>query len=138
MKFFRSKRVYSARALLGICIALVSVQPSQAGIACPVMLYGGKIDQGTVSVSFMNRGKAPIRELGLSCTPLQGQKAKRSDCHTEDGVFFPGTAYSISFTYPGKTPRTMSLSLKTALLSDGVRWTSIHDQPCKSLKISNR
>jgi hypothetical protein len=138
MKFFRSKRVYSARALLGICIALVSVQPSQAGIACPVMLYGGKIDQGTVSVSFMNRGKAPIRELGLSCTPLQGQKAKRSDCHTEDGVFFPGTAYSISFTYSGKTPRTMSLSLKTALLSDGVRWTSIHDQPCKSLKISNR
>jgi hypothetical protein len=138
MKLFRSKRVYSARALLGICIALVSVQPSQAGIACPVMLYGGKIDQGTVSVSFMNRGKAPIRELGLSCTPLQGQKAKRSDCHTEDGVFFPGTAYSISFTYPGKTPRTMSLSLKTALLSDGVRWTSIHDQPCKSLKISNR
>jgi hypothetical protein len=75
MKFFRSKRVYSGRALLGICIALVSVQPSQAGVACPVMLYGGKIDQGTVSVSFMNRGKAPIRELGLSCTPLQGQKA---------------------------------------------------------------
>ena len=138
MRFFRSKRVYSARALLGICIALVSVQPSQAGIACPVMLYGGKIDQGTVSVSFMNRGKAPVRELELYCTPLQGQKAKRSDCHTEDGVFFPGTAYSISFTYPGKTPRTMSLSLKTALLSDGVRWTSIHDQPCKSLKITNR
>ena len=138
MRFFRSKRVYSARALLGICVALVSVQPSQAGIACPVMLYGGKIDQGTVSVSFMNRGKAPIRELGLSCTPLQGQKAKRSDCHTEDGVFFPGTPYSISFSYPGKTPRSMSLSLKTALLSDRVRWTSIHDQPCKSLKITNR
>ena len=138
MRFFRSKRVYSARALLGICIALVSVQPSQAGIACPVMLYGGKIDQGTVSVSFMNRGKAPIRELGLSCTRLQGQKAKRSDCHTEDGVFFPGTPYSISFSYPGKTPRSMSLSLKSALLSDGVRWTSIHDQPCKSLKITNR
>jgi hypothetical protein len=138
MEFCRSKRVYSARALLGACIAVVSAQPSQAGIACPIMLYGGKIDPGTVSVSFMNRGKAPIRELGLYCTSLQGQKAKRSDCHTEDGVFFPGTAYSISFTYPGKTPRTMSLSLKTALLSDGVRWTSIHDQPCKSLKITNR
>jgi hypothetical protein len=138
MEFCRSQRVYSGWALLGVCIALVSVQPSQAGIACPVMLYGGKIDQGTVSVSFMNRGKAPIRELGLSCTPLQGQNAKRSDCHTEDGVFFPGTPYTISFNYPGKTPRTMSLSLKTAFLSDGVRWTSIHDQPCKSLKVTNR
>ena len=138
MEFCRSQRVYSGWALLGVCIALVSVQPSQAGIACPVMLYGGKIDQGTVSVSFMNRGKAPIREFGLSCTPLQGQKAKRSDCHTEDGVFFPATSYTISFPYPGKAPRTMSLSLKTALLSDGVRWTSIHDQPCKSLKVTNR
>jgi hypothetical protein len=138
MEFCRSKRVYSARALLGVCLALVSVQPSQAGIACPLMLYGGKIDQGTVSVSFMNRGKAPIRELQLSCTPLQGQKAKRSDCHIEDGVFFPATSYTISFPYSGKTPRTMSLSLKTAFLSDGVRWTSIHDQPCKSLKITKK
>jgi hypothetical protein len=138
MESCRSKRIYSAGALLGVCLALVSVQPLQAGIACPLMLYGGKIDQGTVSVSFMNTGKAPIRELGLSCTPLQGQKAKRSDCHSEDGVFFPGTSYTISFSYPGKAPRTMSLSLKTAFLSDGVRWTSIHDQPCKSLKVRSR
>jgi hypothetical protein len=138
MEFRRSKRVYLARALLGVCIALVSVQPSHAGIACPVMLYGGKIDQGTVSVSFMNRGKAPIRELELYCTPLQGAKPKRSDCHTEAGLFFPGTPYTMSFAYPGKSPRTMSLSMKTALLRDGSRWTSIHDQPCKSLKVTNK
>ena len=138
MEFRRSKRVSSARTLLGVCIALVSVQPSWAGIACPVMLYGGKIDQGNVRVSFMNRGKVPMSQLELYCTPLQGSKPKRSDCHTEDGVFFPGTPYTMSFNYPGKTPRTMSLSLKTAFLSDGVRWTSIHDQPCKSLKVSNR
>jgi hypothetical protein len=138
MKFCQSKRVHPAGALLGVCIALVSVHPSWAGIACPVMLYGGKIDQGTVSVSFMNRGKAPIRELELYCTPLQGAKPKRSDCHTEAGLFFPGTPYTISFAYSGKSPRTMSLSLKTALLRDGSRWTSIHDQPCKSLKITNR
>jgi len=138
MEFRRSKRMYTAGGLLGVCLALVSVQPSHAGIACPLMLYGGKINQGTVSVSFMNRGKAPIRELQLTCTPLLGQKAKRSDCHTEDGVFFPGTSYTISFSYPGKTPRTMSLALKNAFLSDGARWTSIHDQPCKSLKVANR
>jgi hypothetical protein len=129
MEFRRSTRVHAARALLGFCIALVSVQPSWGGIACPVMLYGGKIDQGTVSVSFMNRGKVPMSQLELYCTPLQGQKPKRSDCHTEAGLFFPGTSYTMSFAYPGK---------KTALLRDGVRWTSIHDQPCKSLKITNR
>ena len=95
-------------------------------------------DPGTVSVSFMNRGKVPMSQLELYCTPLQGPKGKRSDCHTEAGLFFPGTSYTMSFAYPGKSPRAMSLSLKTALLRDGVRWTSIHDQPCKSLKITNR
>ena len=138
MRIFPATHAHLATTLFVLGIVLGSVKPSRAGIACPVMLYGGKVDQGTVSVSFMNRGKAPIRELELNCTPLQGYKAKRSECHTEDGVFFPGTSYTISFSYPGKTPRTMSLSLKTALLSDGVRWTSIHDQPCKSLKITNR
>jgi hypothetical protein len=138
MRFRHSRRVDAARTLLGMCLVLVSVQPSRAGVACPLMLYGGKVAQGTVSVSFMNRGKVPIRELDLYCTPLQGQKGKRSDCHTEAGLFFPGTPYTISFAYPGKSPRAMSLSLKTALLRDGSRWTSIHDQPCKSLKITNR
>ena len=138
MKFCQSKRVHPARTLIGVCIALVSVQLSWAGIACPVMLYGGKIDPGTVSVSFMNRGKVPMSQLELYCTPLQGSKPKRSDCHTEAGLFFPGTSYTMSFAYPGKSPRAVSLSLKTAFLRDGVIWTSIHDQPCKSLKITNR
>jgi hypothetical protein len=79
-----------------------------------------------------------MSQLELYCTPLQGQKPKRSDCHAEAGLFFPGTSYTMSFAYPGKSPRAMSLSLKTALLRDGVRWTSIHDQPCKSLKITKR
>jgi hypothetical protein len=138
MRFFAAIHVNLATTIFVFCLLLGAVKPSKAGIACPVMLYGGKVAQGTVSVSFMDRGKAPIRELELYCTPLQGQKAKHSDCHTEEGLFFPGTPYTMSFSYPGKTPRTMSLSLKTALLSDGIRWTSIHDQPCKSLKITNR
>jgi hypothetical protein len=138
MRFFPATHANLATTFFVLCIGLSSVKPSQAGIACPVMLYGGKVDQGTVSVSFMNRGKAPIRQLELYCTPLQGPKPKRSDCHTEAGLFFPGTPYMMSFAYPGKSPRTMSLSLKTALLRDGSRWTSIHDQPCRSLRITNR
>jgi hypothetical protein len=138
MRLFPATHANLATTFFVLCIVLSSVKPSQAGIACPVMLYGGKVDQGTVSVSFMNKGKVPIRQLELYCTPLQGKKAKRSDCHTEAGLFFPGTPYTMSFSYPGKTPRAMSLSLKTALLPDGFRWTSIHDQPCRSLRITNR
>ena len=138
MRFFRAVHAYLATILFVLCFVVGSVKPSQAGVACPMMLYDGKINQGTVSVSFMNKGKVLIGELELYCAPLQGPKAKRSDCHTEAGLFYPGTPYTMSFAYPGKAPRTMSLSLKTALLRDGVRWASIHDQPCKSLRITNR
>ena len=138
MRFSRGVHAYLATILFVLCFVVGSVKPSQAGVACPMMLYDGKINQGTVSVSFMNKGKVPIGELELYCAPLQGPKAKRSDCHTEAGLFYPGTSYTMSFAYPGKAPRTMSLSLKTALLRDGVRWASIHDQPCKSLRITNR
>jgi hypothetical protein len=138
MRFFRAAHAYLATIVFVLCLVVGSVKPSQAGVACPIMLYDGKVNQGTVSVSFMNKGKVPMSELELYCTPLQGQKRKRSDCHTEAGLFYPGTPYTVSFAYPGKAPRTMSLSLKTALLRDGVRWASIHDQPCKSLRITNR
>jgi hypothetical protein len=122
-------------ALIASCFLFLSVQPLWAGLACPVMLYGGKMSQGTITLSFRNQGKAPVRELDLACTPLHGHK---SDCHTEAGVFFPGTPYDMDFSYPGKAPRTFVLSLKAALFADGLRWTSLRDQPCKSLRITNR
>jgi hypothetical protein len=116
-------------------LLLLCSQASWAGLACPVMLYAGKVSQGTVTVSFRNQGKAPIRELDLACTPFHGRKA---DCHAEAGVFFPATPYDITFSYPGKSPRSMLLSLKAAIYTDGLRWTSLRDQPCKSLRITNR
>jgi hypothetical protein len=122
-------------AFIASCSLLLCTQPSWAGLACPVMLYAGKVSQGTVTLSFRNQGKAPIRELDLTCTPLHGRK---SDCHAEAGVFFPGTPYDINFSYPGKSPRSMVLSLKAAIYADGLRWTSLRDQPCKSLRITNR
>lgn len=118
-----------------ICFLLLSARPLQAGLACPVLLYDGKVSQGSVTVTFRNQGKLPIRELDLACTPLHGRK---SDCHAEAGVFFPYTPYDINFSYPGKTPRAMVLSLKAAIYTDGLRWTSLRDQPCKSLRITNR
>jgi hypothetical protein len=124
-----------ATAFLAMIFLLASSQPSYAGLACPVMLYAGKVSQGTVTLSFRNQGKVPIREIDLACTPLHGRK---SDCHTEPGVFFPGTPYDINFSYPGKSPRSMVLSVKAAIYAGGLRWTSLRDQPCKSLRITNR
>jgi hypothetical protein len=138
MEVFNMSRSNMAPILLIACMIVASVQPLQASIACPVMLYSGKVDQGTVSIRFMNRGKVPIRQLDLDCGPLQGQKARLFNCHTEAGVFYPGTSYALSFSYPGKVPRTIQVSLQTVLLPDGYIWTATQDQPCRPLKIVQR
>jgi hypothetical protein len=104
-------------------------------MACPVRLSSGKVDEGKIDISFMNKGKIPIRQLELYCAPLQGQKARRLVCHTESGVFFPGTPYTLSFSYPEKSPQAIEVSVKTVLLPDGTLWTSTHDEPCRPLKI---
>ena len=101
-------------------------------MACPVRLSDGKIDQGTISVSFMNSGKTPIRELNLDCAPLQGRKAA---CHSEAGVFYPGTPYSLRFAYAGKPSRSIEMSVESVRLQDGTLWSSSQDQPCRPLKI---
>ena len=74
MRFFREAHSYLATIIFVFCLVVGSVKPSHAGVACPIMLYDGKINQGTVSVSFMNKGKVPMSELELYCTPLQGQR----------------------------------------------------------------
>jgi len=135
MRFLNTLRVNKLAIFLTAWMILASVQSSHASMACPVRLSSGKVDQGKVSISFMNKGKVPIRQLELSCTPLQGRKERRLVCHTESGVFFPGTPYTLSFSYPGKTPEAIEVSLKTALLPDGTLWTSTHDEPCRPLKI---
>ncbi len=125
-------------AFLSLSFMLTSVHSSPAAsIACPVMLYGGKLDRGSVSLNFMNRGKVPIRQLGLYCTSLQGHKARRFECHAEAGVFFPGTPYTLRFDDPDKTSSSIEVSVKNAVL-DGYIWTSIQDQPCRALKVLKR
>ena len=135
MGFLNTPRANKAAIFLTACIMSASVSSSHASMACPVRLSSGKVDEGKIDISFMNKGKVPIRQLELYCAPLKGPKAKRLVCHTESGVFFPGTPYTLSSAYPGKTPPAMEISLKTVILPDGTLWTATHDEPCTPLKI---
>jgi hypothetical protein len=138
MRFDTATFIGKIIACLTFGMILFSAQTSgAASMACPVMLYGGKLDRGAVSLNFMNRGKVPIRQLGLYCTSLQGHNRRRFECHAEAGVFFPGTPYTLSFDYPDKTSRLIEVSVKNAVL-DGYMWTSTHDQPCRPLKVFKR
>jgi hypothetical protein len=135
MRFFRLPRTDASLALLSACMVLAASQPLQAANACPVRLSDGKIEQGTISINFMNSGKTPIRLLNLDCTPLQGGKATRIDCHSEAGIFYPGTPYSLRFGYTGKASRSIEVSVESVRLQDGTIWSSTQDQPCQPLKI---
>ena len=116
MRFDFRTWIRKAIACLVFSMMMGSVQsPLAASTACPVMLYGGRLDHGAVSLNFMNRGKVPIRQLGLYCASMQGHKTKRFECHSETGVFFPGTPYSLRFDYPEKTSSLIEISVKNAV-----------------------
>jgi hypothetical protein len=138
MKFFNGLRTTATPVFVTACLVLASGPSLQAAMTCPVRLSDGKIDQGTISISFMNSGKTPIRELNLDCSPVQGQKATRVDCHRESGVFYPGTPYTFRFGYSGKTSKAIEVSVESVRLQDGTIWTSTQDQPCRPLKIVSR
>jgi hypothetical protein len=124
--------------LLVLGVGLALTQPGQAAANCPIRLSGGAISQGTVTFSFMNQGKTPVRELHLDCTRRKGQKMVRTACHSESGVFYPGNPYSVRFDDTDKVSHPVEVIVESARFQDGGIWTSSQDVPCKALKLASR
>ncbi len=124
----------------GILIAFLVcglVQQSRAVVACPVSLVDGKAGEDNIVLSFRNKGKLPIQQLEFDCTPSRGPRAHRPTCDQETGLFFPGTTYTSSFTYPNRAGSIL-VSLEAARLSDGSFWISKRDQRCPPLRINRK
>jgi len=135
MKNCEFARINALPIVVTACLALAAVQPLAAANACPVRLSDGQIENGTISIRFMNQGKTPIREMNLDCSNLQGARAARVGCHNESGVFYPGTPYALKFPYTGKASRSIEVTVDSVRLQDGTLWTSSQDQPCRPLKV---
>ena len=125
------------KRILIACLVGASVHQSWAVIACPVSLVEGKADQDGIVLSFRNTGKLPIQELELDCTPIGNPTAHRLTCHTETGLFFPGTEYTSSFAYRNRAG-SIQVSLRAARLSDGSTWILNRDQRCRPLRIDRK
>jgi hypothetical protein len=110
------------------------VSEVRAATAYPVMLYNGKVDGNSISLSFMNKSKIPIRQIDFVCVASRHQKAIHRECHRENGIFFPGTPYNIRFDYTGTTPSNLEVSVSAVQL-DGFAWTAVHDQQCHAVRI---
>jgi hypothetical protein len=132
-------RMCKALRLIGIvALAVFATSNLSAQIPCPVMLVSGNTNQDTITLSFRNKGKLPIEQLILSCSPSPYRKTGNSSCHTENGVFFPGMQYSINLAYPNAGKRQVILSVREAVLSSGAHWDFSSSDKCRSLRVSSR
>src|ERR1700677_1731582 len=86
------------KSLTAVCLLSLLAQQARAEIACPLMMFDGKSEQDDLGLTFMNKAKVPIRQIEFYCPSLNGQSERRSVCHTETGIFYPGTPYPIRFS----------------------------------------
>jgi hypothetical protein len=82
--------------------ALFLAPLAHASGSCPVTLLSGTRSADSISVTFRNAGKLPIRHVEFNCNPVATQisKTRRTHCYEDNSLFFPGQNYTVSYTYP--------------------------------------
>lgn len=125
-----------SKAIQLVILAVFLVPVAEASSACPVVLVSGAGAQDTISVTFRNLGKLPIRRLEFNCRRANARpgEAERSHCYEPNASFLPRTEYTLQYGYPdGKGP--VLVSLKSVMFSDGNTWKPSKRDPCRMLKI---
>jgi hypothetical protein len=109
----------------------------QASGACPLTLVSGAGDRDSISVTFRNLGKLPIRRIEFNCVLARGQAHKAGDtaCREDNAMFFSATPYTVRYAYPGGVAKTVLVSVKSVMLSDGYVWTPSRRETCRVLRI---
>jgi hypothetical protein len=132
--------VWKAAALTVMMAAALQLQaqPMQPSIPCPVLLVSGRVGRDSIELSFMNKGKMPIQQVSLGCSPPMAGRARDSICHTESGLFYPGQKYSMVFGYTGSARGSVTLSVKGARLGNGELWMARSARACRPLKVLRR
>lgn len=108
---------------------------------CPVMLVSGHVRGDSIELSFRNEGKMPIQQVSLGCSPPIKGQARDAICHTESGLFYPRTQYTMEFAYAstrefahtGARRGAVTLSVKRARLGTGEFWMARSARACRPL-----
>jgi hypothetical protein len=119
-------------------LMLITAMQTLAQIPCPIALTTGNADQDSINLSFRNKGKVPIEQLSLSCAPPPDHKSRGAICHTESGIFYPGTEYWINFPYPAGNRHEIIVSVKIARVAGGIVWTPISSDSCRTLRVTRK
>ena len=126
-----------SKALPLALLALAFVSRGETKSSCPIMLVGGAKDQDTISVTFRNTGKFPIRRLEFSCrlTSPPAKGVGQAPCYEPNASFLPVGEYTVSYAIPGGSRGTVLVSVKSVTFSDGHIFKPTKRDPCKTLTI---
>src|SRR5215472_2763912 len=105
--------------------------------SCPINLLSAVGDANSISITFQNVGKLPIRQLEFDCEPLPGPAHQNQSisCREANALFFPGMEYTVSYSYPKGISARMLVSVKTITLSNGYVWKPSKNDRCGELKV---
>lgn len=127
----------AAGCVLLACTAARGQEPPVA-IPCPVMLVSGHVRVNSIELSFRNEGKVPIQQVSLGCSPPMAGRSRDAICHTESGLFYPRTQYTIEFAYTGARRGAVTLSVKGARLGTGELWMARSARTCRPLVVRRK
>ena len=119
------------KIIIAVFFLLLSQVANAAG-RCPVTLISGTGSRDSLSITFMNAGKLPIRRLEFNCK-LIGDRSDSIHCAEENALFYPGTAYTVTYAHQARVPERAEISLKTITFSDGYIWKPTRAISCRVL-----
>jgi hypothetical protein len=119
------------KTLALVILAAVPAHNMYSQVPCPVSLTSANAERDSIKLEFMNKGKLPIEQLSLSCTPSANNKSRSAICHNETGIFYPGTEYWIEIAYPGANRHSAVIAVKEVRLAGGVFWNTRHPIPAE-------
>jgi hypothetical protein len=123
--------------ILGIC-ALVPAHDTYSQVPCPVSLTSANAEQDKIKLEFRNKGKIPIEQLSLSCTPSANNKSGSAICHNEIGIFYPGNEYWIEIAYPDANRRSAVIAVKEVRMTGGAFWNTRSSDSCRILRVPRK
>lgn len=122
-----------------LVIAILSLMAGRAvaGGACLVGLLSGEATTDTISLTFRNLSKTPIRRIDFNCrqASAHGGKTQRLQCSEPNASFLPQTVYTVQYPYPRGMPGPVTASISKVLFSDGYTWQPTPAMGCRVLTI---
>jgi hypothetical protein len=126
------------KTLALVVFAVLSAHDMHSQVPCPVSLTSATAEHDSIKLEFMNKGKVPIEQLSLSCTPPANNKSRSATCHIEGGIFYPGTEYWIEIPYPGANRHSTIIAVKEVRLAGGEFWNPRSSDSCRTLRVSRK